>query len=128
MGYNKETTKTSWDKRDENATMDVRSDTQIQDQGTTRVTQAARNITARRLNWYGRTHTEESVKNGYVYRGEGRENDRKQDGKRVPTRLEKYWVQSGRGDGQGKDTDSQPGFTIAGKPLEIDRPIHIQHQ
>ena len=40
----------------------------------------------------------------------------------MPTRLEKYLFQSGRGDGQGKATDSQPGFTIAGKLLEIDRP------
>ena len=75
--------------------MDVRSDTQIQDQGTTRVTQAARNITARRLNWYGRTRTEESVKNGYIYRGEGRENVRKQDGKRVPTDLKSTGFRAG---------------------------------
>ena len=32
VGYNEETRKTNWDKRDENATMDVRSDTQRQDQ------------------------------------------------------------------------------------------------
>ena len=38
-----ETRKTNWDKRDENATIDVRSDTQRQDQErTTRATQVAK--------------------------------------------------------------------------------------
>ena len=43
-----------------------------------------------------RAHTEESVEDGYTRENE----DRKQDGK-APTRHEKYWAESGRGDEQG---------------------------
>ena len=61
----------------------------------------------RRLNWYGhvmrrewRTHTEESVEGGYTREKEERTTENKME-IRMSTRFEKYWTESGRGDGQG---------------------------
>ena len=54
--------------------------------GTTRVAQASKKITKRRLNWYGHVmrrdgeHILRKVLRA-VYHGKGREDDRKQDGK-----------------------------------------------
>ena len=47
-----------------------------------------------------RTHTEESVEGGYTREKEERTTENKME-RRVSTRLEKYWTESGRGDGQG---------------------------
>ena len=55
--------------------------------GTTRVAQASKKITERRLNWYGHVmrrdgeHILRKVLRGRIYQGKGREDDRKQDGK-----------------------------------------------
>ena len=75
--------------------------------GTTRVGQASKKITERRLNWYGhvmrerwRTHTEESVEGGYTMEKEERTTENKME-RHVSTRFEKYWTESGREDGQG---------------------------
>ena len=76
--------------------------------GTTRVAQASKKITERRLNWYGhvmrrsiwRTHSEESVESGYTREKEERMTENKME-RHVSTRSEKYWTESGRGDGQG---------------------------
>ena len=75
--------------------------------GTIRVAEASKKITERRLNlvracdeerW--RTHTEESVEGGYTREKEERTTENKME-RRVSTRFEKYWTESGRGDGQG---------------------------
>ena len=74
--------------------------------GTTRVAQASKKITERRLNWYGhvmrrwRTRTEKSVEGGYTREKEETTTENKME-RRVSTRFEKYWTESGRGDGQG---------------------------
>ena len=47
-----------------------------------------------------RTHTEESVEGGYTREREEGETENKME-RRVSTRFEKYWTDSGRGDGQG---------------------------
>ena len=47
-----------------------------------------------------RTHTEESVEGGYTRKREERTTENKTE-RRVSTRFEKYWTESGRGDGQG---------------------------
>ena len=47
-----------------------------------------------------RTHTEESVEGGYTREKEERTTENKME-RRVSTRFEKYWTESGRGDGQG---------------------------
>ena len=57
VNYNEETSKTNWDQRDGNATMDVRSDTQRQDRERTHprnneTDAGCQKITERRLNWY----------------------------------------------------------------------------
>ncbi len=92
--------------------MDVRSDTQRQDQ----------ELTHPRNNKSGagfqkdhqekielvracdeerwRTHTEESVEGGYTREKEERTTENKME-RRVSTKFEKYWTESGRGDGQG---------------------------
>ena len=44
-----------------------------------------------------RTDTEESVEDGFTRK---RTTENKME-RRMPTRLEKYWTESGRGDGQG---------------------------
>ena len=46
------------------------------------------------------THTEESVEGGYTREKEERTTENKME-RRVSTRFEKYWTESGRGDGQG---------------------------
>ena len=76
--------------------------------GTTRVAQASKQITERRLNWYGHVtrkdgehmYTEESVEGGYNREKEERTIENKME-RRVSTRFEKYWTVSGRGDGLG---------------------------
>ena len=47
-----------------------------------------------------RTHTEESVECGHTREKEERTTENKME-RRVSTRFEKYWTESGRGDGQG---------------------------
>ena len=47
-----------------------------------------------------KSHTEESAENGYTREKEERTTKNKME-RRVPTRLEKYWTESVRGDGQG---------------------------
>ena len=47
-----------------------------------------------------RTYTEESVEGGYTREKEERTTENKME-RRVSTRSEKYWTESGRGDGQG---------------------------
>ena len=47
-----------------------------------------------------RTHTEESIESGYTREKEERTTENKME-RRVSTRSEKYWTESGRGDGQG---------------------------
>ena len=47
-----------------------------------------------------RTHTEESVEGGYTREEEGWTTENKME-RRVSPRFEKYWTESGRGDGQG---------------------------
>ena len=47
-----------------------------------------------------RTHTEESVEGRYTREREEKTTENKLE-RRVPARLEKYWAESGRGDGQG---------------------------
>ena len=47
-----------------------------------------------------RTHTEESVEGGYTREKEERTTENKME-RHVSTRFEKYWTESGRGDGQG---------------------------
>ena len=47
-----------------------------------------------------RTHTEESVEGGYTREKEEMTTENKME-RRVSTRFEKYWTESGRGDGQG---------------------------
>ena len=47
-----------------------------------------------------RTHTEEIVEGGYTREKEERTAENKME-IRVSTRFEKYWTESGRGDGQG---------------------------
>ena len=46
------------------------------------------------------THTEESIKGGYTREKEERTTENKME-RRMSTRFEKYWTESGRGDGQG---------------------------
>ena len=45
-------------------------------------------------------YTEESVEGGYAREKEERTTENKME-RRVSTRFEKYWTESGRGDGQG---------------------------
>ena len=66
VGYNRETRKTDWGERDENATMDVRSDTQRQDQERTHL----RN-----------NESDAGFQNCRERQGKGREDDRKLDTK-----------------------------------------------
>ena len=110
VDYNEETRKTNWDKRDDNGCADWNTKTGSGTH-TSEEQREWRRLTkiSRSDDWTGTrvcveekriTHTEGSVK------WKGRETDRKQDGKRVLTKLEKYWIQSGRGDGQGKATYS----------------------
>ena len=47
-----------------------------------------------------RTHTEESVEGGYIREKAERTTENKME-RRVSTKFEKYWTESGRGDGQG---------------------------
>ena len=70
--------------------------------GTTRVAQASKKITERRLNWYGHAMRRdgESVEGRYTREKEERTTENKME-RRVSTRFEKYWTESGRGDGQG---------------------------
>ena len=72
--------------------------------GTTIVTQAAK--ISRTDDWTSTGMRWREMKNTYrwerIYQEKGRENDWKQDGKCLPgSRLEKYWAESGRRDGQG---------------------------
>ena len=78
--------------RNENATMDVTRNDKIRNehiQVTTRVTQAAKNITERRLNWYEheRERDEEPILRK-VLRTEIKME------RRIPTRLERYYAES----------------------------------
>ena len=92
--------------------MDVRSDTQRQDQ---ELTHPRKNKSGAGFQkdhrekielvracdeerW--RTHAEESVEGGYTREKEDRTTENKME-RRVSTRFEKYWTESGRGDGQG---------------------------
>ena len=65
-----------------------------------------------------RTHTEESVESGYTREKEERTTENKME-RRVSTRFEKYWTESGRGDGQGdvekKDHQSYRRSYMMGK-------------
>ena len=47
-----------------------------------------------------KTHTEESPEYGHTREKEERTTENKME-RRVPTRRENYWTESGRGDGQG---------------------------
>ena len=71
--------------------------------GTTRVAQASKKITERRLNWYGHVMRRdgESVEGRYTREKEERTTENKME-RRVSTRFEKYWTESGRGDGTGR--------------------------
>ena len=70
------------------------------------MTQASKRLTEGRLNWYRHVmrrdeeHTEKSVENGYTRKKEERTTKNKRE-RRVPTRLQKYLTENGRGDGQG---------------------------
>ena len=77
--------------------------------GTTRVAQASKKITERRLNWYEHVmrrdgeHILRKVLRAdfrYTREKEERTTENKME-RRVSTRFEKYWTESGRGDGQG---------------------------
>ena len=65
-----------------------------------------------------RTHTEESVEGGYTRETEERTTENKME-RRVSTRFEKCWTESGRGDGQGdvekKDHQSYRRTYMMGK-------------
>ena len=92
--------------------MDVRSDTQRQDQERTHPRKNTSDASFEKNQgetielvracdqerW--RTHTEESVEDGYTREKEERTTENKME-RRVSTRHEKYWIESGRGDGQG---------------------------
>ena len=112
VGFNEETRKTDWGDRDEDATMDVRSDTQRQDQEWTHPRNNKSSAGFQKDHrekidlvracdeerWW--THTEESIESGYTREKEDRTTENKME-RRVSTRSEKYWTESGRGDGQG---------------------------
>ena len=111
-GYNEETRKTDWGDRDEDSTMDVRSDTQIQDQEWTHPRNNKSGAGFQKDHrekidlvracdeerW--RTHTEESDEGRYTREKEERTTENKME-RRMPTRFAKYWTESGRGNGQG---------------------------
>ena len=111
-GYNEETRKTDGGDRDEDATMDVRSDTQRQDQERTHQRNNKSGAGFQKEHrekielvracdeerW--RTPTEENVEGGYTREKEERTTENKME-RRVSTRFEKYWTESGRVDGQG---------------------------
>ena len=65
-----------------------------------------------------RTHTKESIEGGYTREKEERTTENKME-RRVSTRFEKYWTESGRGDGQGdvekKDHQLYRGPYLMGK-------------
>ena len=112
VGYSEETIQTYWGDRDEDATMDVRSDTQRQDQEWTHPRnnnsgagfqkdhrekiELVRACDEER--W--QKHTEESVEGGYTREKEVRTTENKME-RRMSTIFEKYWTESGWGDGQG---------------------------
>ena len=112
VGDNEETRTTDWGDRDEDAAMDVRSDTQRQDQEWTHPRnnksgagfQKDHREKIELVRAYDeerwRTHTEESVEGGYTREKEERTTENKIE-RRVSTRFEKYWTESGRGDRQG---------------------------
>ena len=52
------------------------------------------------LSNFGKLDTEESIESGYTRENEERTTENKME-RRVSTRSEKYWTESGRGDGQG---------------------------
>ena len=90
----------------ENATMDVRSDTQRQDQERTHPRNNESDAGLRKDHrekielvracdeerW--RTHTEESIESGYTREKEERTTKNKME-RHMPKRLEKYWPESG---------------------------------
>ena len=73
-----------------------------------------------------RTHTEESVEGRYTREKEERMTENKME-IRVSTRFEKYWTESGRGDGQGdmekKDHQSYRRPYMMGKARGKDKDI-----
>ena len=90
FGYNEASRKTDSSRRDGDATVDVRSDTQRQDQERTytykgKWRRLPETSTERRLNWHA--HEMRTTENEME--------------RRLPTRHEKYRTESGRGDGQG---------------------------
>ena len=94
-------------------TVPMRSNTHIQDQERTHRKDDERGarfqkITERRLNWYGnvvRGDGEHILRKVYITdicTKEKEERTTENTMERcVPTRIEKYWTESGRGDGQG---------------------------
>ena len=75
--------------------------------GTTRVAQASKKITERRLIWYGHVmrrdgeHIVRKVLRADIDREKEERTTENKMERRVSTRSEKYWTESGRGDGQG---------------------------
>ena len=76
--------------------------------GTTRVAQASKKITERRLIWYGHVMRrdgehilKESDEGRYTREKKERTAENKME-RRMPTRFAKYWTESGRVDGQGE--------------------------
>ena len=67
-------------------------------QGTTKVAQASKKITERRLNWYG--HVMRRDEEHILRKVLRTDNPGKRKRGRPKTRLEKYWTESVRGDGQ----------------------------
>ena len=61
--------------------------------GTTRVAQDSKKITERRLNWYGHVIRRDG-ESGYTREKEERTTENKME-RRVSTRSEKYWTESG---------------------------------
>ena len=71
--------------------------------GTTRVAQASKKITERRLNWYGHVMRRdgEHILYAVVEGRYTREKEERTTENKMSTRFEKYWTKSRRGDGQG---------------------------
>ena len=63
------------------------------------------------------TPTEESVENGYC-REKGERTTENKTERRVPTRHEKYWTESGRSDAEKEDKQSYRRPYMMGKPGE----------
>ena len=88
------------------------------------MTQASKKITERQLNWYGhvmRTDKEHILRKmlRMDIPGKCKRMTKNKMERRVPMRLEKFWTESGRGDGQGdvekEDNQSYQRLYVMGK-------------